>query len=69
VLAVGGLVSYVIGWRDVKPDLTRVFNRFPDALTPIWLSDRPVLWPPRKPLDQEELDQLADALGAIPSDG
>jgi hypothetical protein len=58
--------AYVIGWLDAKPNLTRVFDRFPHAHVSIWLSDRPVAWPPARRLDQSEVDQLADALGALP---
>ena len=66
VLAVGNLVMYVIGWSERKPNLPQVYEGFNDALAPIWLADHQVAWPPKRSLKQADLDDLADALGAIP---
>jgi hypothetical protein len=69
VLSVGHLAMYVVGWTDLKPNLTPVFTRFGSTLVRIWPTDEPASrWPPHVTLGfPEGLDALADALmGSAP---
>jgi hypothetical protein len=67
VLALGHLVMYVAGWRDLKPNLARVFADHANSdLHKLWPADRLTLWPPPKILTPNGLDELADVFGVLP---
>ena len=63
LLSLGFLGFYVIGWRERIPDFDTL-RPFDDALVPLWPTEGPTTWPPRRRLDEGGLDQLADALAS-----
>ena len=70
VLSVGHLVVFVVAWRGRKPPLHKVFDVFEFALVKIWPTHPPAAaWPPSATITLGGLDELANALGSVPSTG
>jgi hypothetical protein len=61
LLSLGPLAFYVVAWSENVVPLEPL-RRFEDALLPFWPTEGPKTWPPRLRLDEDGLDDLANAV-------